>query len=118
MWRSVRQTPQARTASRIWPGPGSGSVSSVSRSGWPARLRTIARIGSGGEVAAVEQPGTKRGQGARGDGDAAERDRFDSLFDRVSVVLEDRGVAQPVEARIELADQVCHVHRHQYPRDG
>ena len=43
-WRSVRQTPQADTRRRTWPGPGSGTGTSSSRSGSPAAWSTIARI--------------------------------------------------------------------------
>src|SRR4051812_41654395 len=45
MCRSVRQTPQAWTATRTSPGPGSGSASSAARSGWPGSSRTMARTG-------------------------------------------------------------------------
>src|ERR1700677_1567662 len=42
--RSVRQTPQAQTFRRIWPGPGRRSGSSVHSSGTPTAFRTIACI--------------------------------------------------------------------------
>ena len=44
MWRSVRQTPHARTKSTSCPGPGSGSGRSAGRSGVPAASSTIARM--------------------------------------------------------------------------
>ena len=46
MWRSVRQTPQARTRSRSCPAAGSGLGTSASRSGSPGASSTIALIGS------------------------------------------------------------------------
>ena len=44
MCRSVRQTPQAWTETRIWPGPGAGSSSSTGRSGSRGRSSSIALI--------------------------------------------------------------------------
>src|SRR5262245_50474444 len=44
MWRSVRQTPQARTRISTCPGSGAGSGSSATRSGVPAASSTIARM--------------------------------------------------------------------------
>src|SRR4051812_15930637 len=43
MWRSVRQTAQARTFRRTCPGPGWGATSSASRRGLPAPVKTIMR---------------------------------------------------------------------------
>src|SRR6185295_14722264 len=46
MWRSVRQTPQAWTATSASPGPGSRSATSgARRSGLPGASRTMARTG-------------------------------------------------------------------------
>ncbi len=42
--RSVRQTPQARARISAWPGPGSGGVRSMARSGARARSRIIASM--------------------------------------------------------------------------
>src|SRR5262249_15939882 len=42
--RSVRQTPQADTATRISPAPGCGTGRSRMTRGWPGRSRTMARI--------------------------------------------------------------------------
>src|SRR5680860_78108 len=71
----------------------------------------------GSQVAAIEEPGAERGKDYCSGGDTTERQRFDPVFDRVAVVLEDRGVANAGEARVEPADQVDHVHRHQHTRD-
>ena len=43
MWRSVRQTPQAATRIRTWPGPGSGAGISRSLNGRPDDSSTAAR---------------------------------------------------------------------------
>src|SRR5262245_25664793 len=43
-WRSVRQTPQAATSTNTWPGAGSGTGRSASRSGFPGSSNTIARM--------------------------------------------------------------------------
>src|SRR5215472_776697 len=43
-WRSVRHTPQARTASSTWPGPGSGRARSIGRKARRGASKTIARI--------------------------------------------------------------------------
>src|SRR6185312_10121425 len=45
MWRSVRHTAHARTSSRTWPGPGTGSGTSRATSGARGRSRIIARTG-------------------------------------------------------------------------
>src|SRR5262245_59345077 len=48
-WRSVRQTPQASTATSTWPSPGSGAGSTASRRGVPGRSSTSACIGLAGD---------------------------------------------------------------------
>src|SRR5438128_2536536 len=42
--RSVRQTPQARTVTSTWPGPGSGRGTSAARSGRPGASSSMARM--------------------------------------------------------------------------
>src|SRR5437868_8024463 len=44
MWRSVRQTPQARTLMRTWPGPGVGRATSSISSLCPGVVRIAARV--------------------------------------------------------------------------
>jgi hypothetical protein len=56
------------------------------------------------EIAPVKEPGAKRRYGHCRDGDATEGHRFDAVFDRVSVVLEDRDVANAREVGVEPAN--------------